>query len=398
MNRISRFISAILAFVLISSVFTVNVSASREKNAVVVSASVSSADLPEISSQSACVIDVNTGEVIYAKNEHVQRPIASTTKIMTALLALESGNVGDDVTITRDMLGATGTLLGLEEGWQITLYDLVVGALVISGNDAADAIAVTVGGTKSNFVSMMNERAAEIGMLNTHFDTPSGLDEFSDGAHYSTAYDMALLGAEASKNEDLISITSAVESIIYLGNPKTKRYIYTHNFLVSTQKYEGCDGLKTGYTDRAGYCLITHVERDGVNLVCATLNGPDRFNDHRKLYDYALSLYTTYHVDDSYSRQVSYVVGGAQDTVNLHSEVADFPVRSEYADEIEVVVNTDKFLYAPIGEGELLGSVQYVYKNNVIAEFPYVSENGVDAVDEPWLTAYIDAIKNKNGG
>ncbi len=397
MNRLFRFTGALMVILMIASVFTVSVSADvlgvQAKNTVS-----QPLPVPTISSESACVLDVNTGEVIYAKNEHENRPIASTTKIMTALLALERGNIGDDVVITRDMLGATGTLLNLQEGWYITLYDLVVGALVISGNDAADAIAVTVGGTKDNFVSMMNERAAEIGMLNTHFDTPSGLDEFSDGAHYSTAYDMALLGAEASKNEDLLNITSAVESIIYLGNPKTIRYLYTHNYLVSTQKYEGCDGIKTGYTDRAGYCLVTHVEREGVNLVCVTLNGADRFNDHRALYDYALSLYTTYNVDKSDAQQLSYVIGGEEDTVDLKCELADFPVRSEYADKIEVKINTDSFIYAPVAEGEYLGTVQYVYGSTVIAEFPLIAKGSVGAVDEPWLTAYVEAIKYKNGG
>ena len=390
MNRMFRFTGAFLVILMIASLFTVSVSAENVMDQPM--------SVPAISAESACVLDVNTGEVIYAKNEHEKRPIASTTKIMTALLALERGNIGDDVIITRDMLGATGTLLNLEEGWYITLYDLVVGALVVSGNDAADAIAVTVGGTKDNFVSMMNERAAELGMLNTHFDTPSGLDEFSDGAHYSTAYDMALLGAEASKNEDLINITSAVESIIYLGNPKTIRYLYTHNYLVSTQKYEGCDGIKTGYTDRAGYCLVSHVEREGVNLVCVTLNGADRFNDHKALYDYALSLNTTYRVDKSDAQHVSYVIGGEEDTVELSCELADFPVRSEYADKLEVKVSMDRFVYAPVSKGDCLGSVQYVYGNTVIADFPLTTGADVDAVDEPWLTAYVEAIKYKNGG
>ncbi len=397
MSRILRLVSAMMVVLMIVSAFAVTVSAESVQplSKPVIAQPL---DVPTISSESACVMDVNTGEVVYAKNEHEQRPIASTTKIMTCLLALESGNVGDDITITPNMLGATGTLLGLEEGWQITLYDLVVAAMVLSGNDAADSIAVTVGGTKENFVSMMNERAAELGMLNTHFDTPSGLDEFSDGAHFSTAYDMALLGVEASKNEDLLTITSSVESIIYLGNPKTIRYLYTHNYLVSTQKYEGCDGIKTGYTDRAGYCLVTHVERNGVNLVCVTLNGPDRFNDHRKLYDYALSLYTTYNVDKSDAHQKSYVIGGEKGQVELECELSDFPVRSEYAENIEVKINVENFVYAPVVEGEYLGSVQYVYGNNVIAEFPLTAQHDVGAVDEPWLTAYLEAIKYKNGG
>lgn len=397
MNRFFRFTGAILVILMLSSLFSVSAFAT-ETDSTAENVMNEVLSVPEISSLSACVLDVNTGEVVYAKNEHEQRPMASTTKIMTALLALESGNVGDDITITRDMLGATGTLLKLEEGWKITLYDLVVGAMVISGNDAADAIAVAVGGTKDNFVSMMNERAAELGMLNTHFDTPSGLDEYSDGAHYSTAYDMALLGAEASKNEDLISITSSLESIIYLGNPKVKRYLYPHNYLISTQKYEGCDGLKTGYTDRAGYCLVSHVERDGKNLVCVTLNGADRFNDHKKLYDYALSLYTTYNVDMSDARQTCYVIGGEEDSVTVSCTLEDFPVRTEYADNIEVKINTEKFIYAPIVEGEYLGSVQYINGNTVVKEFPLTAQESVSAVDESWLTAYIEAIKYKNGG
>lgn len=391
MKRLIRTVCSLVVIALVTASFAVGAQA----RAVY-------AETPQVSAKAFCVMDVNTGEVICAGSEHEMLPMASTTKIMTCLLALESGNVGDDVTITKDMLGANGTLLCLEEGWQITLHDLVVGAMVVSGNDAADSIAVTVGGTKENFVSMMNERAAEIGMMNTHFLTPSGLDEKADGGHYSTAYDMCLLAREASKNSDLISITSALESIIYLGNPKGIRYMYTHNYLLEESKsqysYKGCDGLKTGYTDRAGYCLVTHVQRDGINLVCVTLNAPDRFDDHRKLYDYALSQYSTYHVDASDAQQTLYVVGGEEDTVPLQCSPYDFAVRNEYADDVQVRMSVAPFEYAPIEEGQLVGYLEYITDDVVIMRFPLTAAGSVGATDEPWLSAYVSAIEFRSNG
>lgn len=396
MKKTLRITSAVLVMLMLVSAFTVSASAA---NRPVVSEPLSP---PSISAKAACIMDAKTGEVIYAKNEHEKLPMASTTKIMTSLLALENGNIGDDITITKDMLGADGTLLCLQEGWQITLYDLVVGALVVSGNDAADSIAVAVGGTKDNFVSMMNERCAEYGMFDTHFTTPSGLDEFANGEHYSTAYDLCLLAREASKNPDLISITSNVESIIYYGNPKRMYYIYTHNYLLEKSKsansYPGCDGLKTGYTERAGHCLVTHVKRDGVELVCVTLNAPERFGDHRKLYDYALSLYGNYQIAPEDREQEMYVVGGVEDSVKLTCDADCFAVRNDYVNSVEKRVTLDRFVYAPVEEGQVVGKLEYCCGDTVVASYPLTASKAVEASNESWLSAYVSAIKNKNNG
>ncbi|MBP3415367.1 MAG: D-alanyl-D-alanine carboxypeptidase, partial [Clostridia bacterium] len=165
-------------------------------------------EVPAIAAKSAIVIDVNSGSIIYEKNAYEKRPMASTTKIMTALLALENGYLGDTVSITAEMLEydeAGSTKLGLSIGDTITLHDLIVTMMLLSGNDAAQAVAVYLGGSLDGFASMMNERAAEIGMLDSHFITPSGLD---DENHYSTAYDMALLGMTAANTPGFLDFTS----------------------------------------------------------------------------------------------------------------------------------------------------------------------------------------------
>lgn len=399
MKFISRLIASIAVIALLfapalSADYGMSVSASSVSSDT---AQDTQPQVPTISAKSACVLDASTGQIIYALNEHEKMPMASTTKIMTCLLALESGDIGREITVTQEMLGADGTKLGLKLDDQITLYDLICAAMVLSGNDAADAIAVAVGGSKDAFVSMMNERAAEIGMFNTHFDTPSGLDEFTD-AHYSTAYDMCLLGMEAAKNPDLIEITSATEVEIYVGNPKVRRVLTSHNYLLTTYKIKGCDGLKTGYTMKAGRCLVSHVVRDGVNLVCTTLNAPNYWTDHRKLYNYSFELYDSHEIDANIGNLHMMVVGGAQQTVPLACEASgSFAVLKSQKDSVYRQVTVNKFEYAPVSVGQVVGKLQYVSNDVVVAEFPITVAQDVESTTDAWLSAYVSAIKFKVG-
>ncbi|MDR1002357.1 MAG: D-alanyl-D-alanine carboxypeptidase [Oscillospiraceae bacterium] len=348
---------------------------------------------PYISSLGICMLDANTGAIIYARNEHMQLSMASTTKVMTCLIALEQGDVGREIVITEDMLGADGTKLGLELGDKITLYDLIVSALILSGNDAADAIAVAVAGSREEFASMMNERAAEIGMFNTNFVTPSGLD---DDVHFSTPYDMALLGIEAAKNPDLLEITSAISADIYVGNPKKKRTLTTHNRLLTSVKVEGCKGLKTGNTVKSGSCLLSYVERDGVRLVCASMKGTDYFNDHKRLYNYSFPLYEKMEIDPSINNLELLLVGGEKQTVALECEGASsFAVQKKQKDEVYKQIKLNKFEYAPVTAGQVVGYVQYMYKDMLLAQFPIKVTEDVKATTDAWLSAYLSAAKYK---
>lgn len=324
---------------------------------------------PSVSAQCAAVIHMDTGEVLFMKNGDERRAMASTTKIMTALLTLEEAAVENrEVEITREMVLVEGSSMGLREGDCLTLRDLAVGMLTVSGNDAANSAAIAISGSREAFVERMNQRAQELGLENTHFETPSGLD---GETHYSTALDMAKLAAAAMQNPDFAAIAgSKTAKVTFLSPEKTVTY-QNHNKLLSL--YEGCTGVKTGYTKKAGRCLVSAAERDGVRLVAVTLNAPDDWNDHAALLDYGFSKMTTLTFDESnYSCKVP-VAGVGEITACGSSEAvtAALPVSQQGA--VRRVVELERFLYAPIKKGEQVGTVRYLLGERTIAELPLLA-------------------------
>lgn len=228
-----------------------------------------------ISASCAVVMDADSGRVLYEQNAHQPRLIASITKLMTALTALESGHgLKEEVEILPEWTGAEGSSLYLKAGEVVPLETLLYGMLLRSGNDAALAVAGYCGGTVENFVGLMNQKAEKFGMVNTHFANPNGLN--AEG-HYSSAYDMALLAKACMENETLAKMVST--KTITLGT----RTFTNHNKLL--WRCPGCIGLKTGYTEKAGRTLVSAAERDGTKLICVTLNAPDDWRDHMELYD-----------------------------------------------------------------------------------------------------------------
>ncbi len=351
---------------------------------------------PTVGMGSAIVMDADTGMVLYEHNAYVQRPMASTTKIMTALIALEQSELGKEITINSDMLAydeVGSTKLGLKLGDHITMHDLIVALILLSGNDCAQSIAVDIGGSYDGFASIMNEKASDLGMMNTHFITPSGLD---DEAHYSTAYDMALLGSYAAKNEDFMSICSMKTYTIQFGNPMVDFFLASHNYLLEgmSRGVKGCDGMKTGYTDASGFCLVSHCERDGVSLVCVTLGAPSYWSYHSDLYDYAYSLYTEVYAEPSLEDDSLMVIGGSKQAVELECIGVDaFSVYEEQLGEITSEVVLSDFEYAPVSKNQIVGSLRYYYGTTLIKEFPICSTEDIECVTSDWLSAYIDAIK-----
>ena len=232
------------------------------------------------SASAAILMDADSGRVFYKQNAHEQRLIASITKLMTALTALESGHdLEEEVTVRPEWVGAEGSSIYLRDGEKLTLETLLYGMLLRSGNDAALAVAGYCGDSIEDFVAEMNRKARELGMENSHFANPSGLNQ--DG-HYSSAYDMALLARACLENETLRQMVSTKS--ISLGD----RSFTNHNKLL--WRYKGCIGLKTGYTEKAGRTLVSAAERDGLTLVCVTLNDPNDWADHAALFDYGFSL------------------------------------------------------------------------------------------------------------
>lgn len=241
---------------------------------------------PQIAARAAVVVEYETGKVLYEKNADLQLPMASTTKIMTTLLTLESDNIDDWFTVDSEAIKVEGSSMGLSEGEVITKRILAYGMMLPSGNDAANAAAVAVSGSIEGFVRLMNEKAENFGLTNTHFVTPSGLDDYTD-EHYSTALDMANLTRLALSNETFREICGTKSICLEFGDGESF-WLSNSNKLLSS--CEGVIGVKTGFTDKAGRCLASACERDGVTLICVTLSDPNDWYDYTNLYDYCFSL------------------------------------------------------------------------------------------------------------
>lgn len=306
----------------------------------------------DCSAESAIVVDAKSMTVLYEKNAYEQRSIASTTKIMTALIALESGRLEETVTVNKAMLDTEGSSLGLGENDKISLYDLVVGMMLTSGNDAANAVAFFLSDSIEGFASEMNKRAEEIGMKNTLFVTPSGLDESN---HHSTAFDMALLTAAAVKLDSFCKIVSMQKAEITVNSKKIT--VYNHNRLLSLDK--NIFGVKTGFTQLAGRCLISAKKYNGNTLICVTLNAPDDWNDHLSLYKSCQKQYKKISV----SNTVSFNAVGGEKEFFTGSYSGEYYILGE----IKFRTFFKPFYYSPIKRGDKIGEV-WVYNNNEIIE------------------------------
>jgi D-alanyl-D-alanine carboxypeptidase (penicillin-binding protein 5/6) len=237
---------------------------------------------PGISAEAAALIDVDSGRILYQKNGSKKMRIASLTKTMTAIVAIESANLQDVVTVPPEAVGVDGSSIYLKRGEKLTLEELLYGLMLRSGNDAAVAIALHVGGSIPGFAFLMNEKAAMIGMTHTNFTNPHGLDD--SNMHYSTAEDMVKLSAYALKNPVFRQIVSTKVKNISWEGEKWDRRLQNKNKLL--HMYKGADGVKTGYTKLARRCLASSATRDGRQLAAITLNAPDDWNDSMKLLDW----------------------------------------------------------------------------------------------------------------
>ncbi len=310
-----------------------------------------------VSAEAAVLMCADNGEVIYAVNEHKQLSMASTTKIMTSLLLLEERTPFREVNVTKQMVSIEGTSMGLLPGDTVSFDALVHGMLLASGNDAANTAAIVVGGSAENFAAMMNRRAEEIGMADTNFVTASGLD---DEAHYSTAYDMALLACEALENPEFRSICAKKTATLCYGNPPYSRTLTNHNRLLWS--YSHAIGVKTGFTKKSGRCLVSAAERDGITLVAVTLNDRDDWNDHINMFEYGFSQVKKSEVFPDLSSVLLPVVGSdvsgvAVEVDNIPAIVSDFPV--------EYKVYIRQFEYAPVNTGECVGCIEYISNGEV---------------------------------
>lgn len=310
---------------------------------------VAAVNAPLISAQSAILITADTKTVIFSKNEREKRGMASTTKIMTAVLALEKAMPQRYVTVKAEDVAVEGTSVGLKGGDKITLWGLAAAMLLESGNDAANATATAVSGDREAFLRLMNEKAAALGMADTHFENPSGLPSEK---HYSTAYDMALLASYAVSIPEFTEICSEKKLSVSFGAPEREHIFTNHNKLLSL--YEGAFGIKTGFTKSSGRCLVSAVKKDGVTLIAVTLNAPDDWNDHIKLYEYGFS-YIEKILPLNYGDVSVAVAGSDVKSVKVHANPEYFiiPKGLEYSVEIF----KEQFALAPVKKGDILGKL-----------------------------------------
>jgi D-alanyl-D-alanine carboxypeptidase/D-alanyl-D-alanine carboxypeptidase (penicillin-binding protein 5/6) len=318
----------------------------------------------EIKAKGAVLMDAETGRVLFAQNAHLRLPMASTTKIMTALIALEQERLDDYFTVSTAAVHVEGSSMGLLEGDSVSLRALAYGMLLPSGNDAANAAAMRIAGSLPDFADLMNARAEEIGLDDTHFVTPSGLN---DPNHYSTAYDMALLAREALKNPLFAEICSQSKAVVQYGNPPYNRWMQNHNRLL--RSYEGTVGVKTGYTTAAGRCLVSCAERDGIKLIAVTLNCPDDWNVHAKLYDSYFSRMVLTNVAKILPDIQIPVMGGTASKVRAVYEKPPKLAVLE-GEAVTVDVTAEPILFAPAERGRVVGNLSVCLSGQPVLELP----------------------------
>lgn len=320
------------------------------------------------------LMDGRTGRLLFGVNPDERLPMASTTKIMTALLALEQPNIDTSFVVDAAAIRVEGTSMGLSEGDSVTLRTLAGGMLLASGNDAANAAAVYIDGSQGAFAKRMNQRAAEIGMENTSFVTPSGLDNEN---HYSTARDMGLLACEALKNPDFAAICSSPSMKLSYGNPPYDRWLSNHNRLL--REYKDAVGVKTGFTKKSGRCLVSAASRDGILLVCVTLGAADDWNLHKQALDAGFASLAAYDVDSFLPEETRVpVTGGTRSSVRVAGGGEDacgkLALTPEEAERVQVSVRLSALEYAPVEEGQIVGEAALSLDGRELAAIPLVSQ------------------------
>lgn len=334
------------------------------------------------SAKSYMLLEATTGRVLSEKNSDQKLPMASTTKIMTCLLACELGDMKDVVTVGKESVGLDGTSIYLKDGETITLKDLCYGLMLNSGNDAAMAIAVHLGGSQEGFAELMNKRAKEIGANNTNFVTPNGLP---NDDHYTTAHDLALIAAEAMQNELFTKIVGTKSLTLEADEDSPIRYLKSKNKIL--YQYDGGNGVKTGYTKAAGKCLVAGAKRDGMQLIAVVLNDYDMFNDCKKLLDYGFANYKWTDVTgDKYFENKVKIINGLEGTADVEQMEDIYLPLSKEDSKIEKKYEIYEGINAPVEKGARVGTAKYILNGEVVKKVPlYLAQSVEENTWSYWL-------------
>lgn len=338
-----------------------------------------------VSASSAILINAESGECIFAKDADTRRGMASTTKIMTAIVAIENGVLDSCFDIPTAAIGIEGSSLYLKAGEKMTLRELLYGLMLRSANDAAEAIAIIVGGSVDSFVDMMNSKAQELGLRNTHFTNPHGL---SNDEHYTTARELGIIAAYALKNETFSEICST-KKMSLPGN----RLVVNHNKLLFS--FEGTCGVKTGFTKATGRCLVSAAERDGVKLIAVTLNAPNDWNDHENMLETGFLEYESVSLvnkgDIIYSMPI---IGGDATEVPLEAEKDVTVCLRKNRGSIVQSLKIMRPRFAPIYKGDVLGKIVFLLDSKEIASVPLVATEYVGQRQEKTIFDKIKGLFN----
>lgn len=382
-----------IIFMLMLSISTLSFADDIEEETVDVNAQIkesmnSGEEIPKVNSRSCVVLDRNSNMILYGKNEKNQVKMASTTKIMTAIVVIENTSLDKTVEVSKKAAGTGGSRLGLKTGDKITIRDLLYGLMLCSGNDAAVCLAESVAGSVPEFSNLMNAKAQELGLLNSHFESPHGLD--SNG-HYTTAYELALLSNYALKNQTFLAIVGTKNYTVTInGYPKN---LSNTNELLGN--LNGVYGIKTGFTNGANRCLVTACKRGDMDIICVVLGADTknfRTKDSIKLIEYSFKTYEYFNLKDFVNHYVSdwqnqnsdyfFIEKGFSNhlEIKVDSSLQDnpiIPIKKDLISSVEINLSINSTMQSPVNEGDFLGKLKVSSQGTDIAEFDVFSNTMV---------------------
>lgn len=345
---------------------------------------------PKINSRYAIVLDRESKSIIYGKNEKTKTKMASTTKIMTSLIVIENANLNETVEISAKAAGTGGSKLKIKKGDKISVKDLLYGLMLRSGNDAAVALAEYIGGSINGFADLMNKKAKDIGLENTHFVTPHGLDSEE---HYTTPYELAILTDYALKNETFAKIVKTKSCNINVNG--YSRTISNTNELLGN--LNGVYGVKTGFTNGAGRCLVTAIKRDNLDVICVVLGADtkkDRTQDSIKLIEYTFNNFKNINIEEKIVEEFNKWKNINEERINIEKGVSSvikiklneynlkkYPIKNNTEDKILINIQCNTNLIAPVEENKEIGKLTVLYNNNIIQEIKIITAETIRKKD-----------------
>lgn len=372
-------------------------------NAEIISSSTSDSKItiPETNSRACVVIDRNTNTILYGKNENTVRKMASTTKIMTATIIIENCNLDETIEISKKAAGTGGSRLGLKTRDKITIKDLLYGLMLCSGNDAAVALAEHAGGSIQGFAELMNTKAKEIGLSNTNFETPHGLDA---DKHYTTAYELAILSNYALNNKTFAQIVGTKDYTITI-NGYPKKLSNTNELLGSLN---GVYGIKTGFTNGANRCLVTACKRNSLDIICVVLGADTkkfRTSDSIKLINYTFDNFELVNIKDLINEEFkkwqninleNFIINkGITNNINIEVEAIDnaiIPIRKDLIDSLNISIDCEMQFEAPLAEKTCIGNIQVYISEYLTLNYNIYNKDKIK--HKTWNSYLLNILKN----